>query len=160
MWSLLVQPWSPSKGVMCYYSWVLSAWLWVWPQGLLLLEQRESPPCEGLCKITADALISVRNLSLNIMNQHLFSGCVRTLWSRAYTEGHFLVAWLQGKWAMRLLPAVQLTAVNWKYMTKSAMVQNFSISAWQLLCDSLEWTGAHGTMGQYSWGIQIPFLCY
>lgn len=63
--SLLVHPWSPSKCAMWYYSSVLSARLSICWQGLLLLEQRGRPPCEGLWKITADAVISARNSGLN-----------------------------------------------------------------------------------------------
>lgn len=63
--SLLVHPWSPSKCAMWSDSSILSAGLSVCWQGLLLLEQRGRPPCEGLWKITADTVISVTNSSLN-----------------------------------------------------------------------------------------------
>lgn len=59
--SLLVHPWNPSTCVMWCNSRVLSARLSVCRQGLLLLEQRGRPPCEGLWKITADTVISERN---------------------------------------------------------------------------------------------------
>lgn len=59
--SLLVHPWNASTWVMWCDSQILSAGLSVCWQGLLLLEQRGRPPCEGLWKITADTVISERN---------------------------------------------------------------------------------------------------